>query len=197
MVNDVAVLRGREKLLSLCHAVVRARESPSPGGAFPDKKCGWSCGRMTECLTGKNTEVEVLPAEGLFKESARYIFCGSYSKGVSLSLLSSLFHFSHSNLSINLKSSNSSILLPTNMRIALSQVCRCVTPECHKVGCCMCVRWVTRSGRDQHPRDFAPRFFFLFFLWKDGPSTTDNVPGYYFPPRLLMRPEVRCPRILL
>ena len=164
MVNDVAVLRGREKLLSLCHAVVRARESPSPGGAFPDKKCGWSCGRMTECLTGKNTEVEVLPAEGLFKESARYIFCGSYSKGVSLSLLSSLFHFSHSNLSINLKSSNSSILLPTNVRIALSQVCRCVTPKCRKVGCsCVCPVGAPNRKRPTPAGLRSPFFYFIFF----------------------------------
>ena len=53
--------------------LVRAPESPSPGGAFPDQKCGWSCGGMTESRTGKNTEVEMLPVEGLFKESAKYI----------------------------------------------------------------------------------------------------------------------------
>ena len=50
--------------------LVRAPESPSPGGAFPDQKCGCSYGRMTECGTGKNTEVEMLPVDGLIKESA-------------------------------------------------------------------------------------------------------------------------------
>ena len=74
---------GHEKLLPLCHTVVRALELPSPGGAFPDQKCGWSYGRMTECLTGKNTEVEMLPVDGLFQEPANiytyiyYIQAGS------------------------------------------------------------------------------------------------------------------------
>ena len=56
------------KLLSLCHTVVRALKSPSPGGAFSDQKCGWSDGRMTEGRTGKNGEVEeALPVIGLCK----------------------------------------------------------------------------------------------------------------------------------
>ena len=38
--------------------------------------------------------------------------------------------FSHKNLSINLKSSATSALPPTNMRVALSQVYRCTTPKC-------------------------------------------------------------------
>ena len=66
--------RGDGKLLSLCHTVMRVPERPSPGSAFPDQKCRWSYGRMTECRTGKNTEVEMLPVIGLFKESAKYMY---------------------------------------------------------------------------------------------------------------------------
>ena len=37
--NNVAVLKSARKLLSLCRTVVKARKSPSPGGAFWDQTC--------------------------------------------------------------------------------------------------------------------------------------------------------------
>ena len=41
------------KLLSLCHTVVRAPKSPSPGGALRDENRSSSCGRATERRTRK------------------------------------------------------------------------------------------------------------------------------------------------
>ena len=152
-------------MLSLCHTVVRAPESSSPGGAFPDQKCGWSNGRMTECRTRKNTEVEMLPVEGLFKESAKYVyFVGATTKLCQCRCCRRCcFIFHIKNLSINLKSSNSSILLPTNIRIALSQVCRRVTPKCRKVGCsCVCPVGAPNRKRPTPAGLCSPVFLFFF-----------------------------------
>ena len=86
-----------------------------------------------------------------------------------LSLLSSLlFRFSHLKLSINLRSSNSSIPLPTNIRITLSQVCRCVTPKRRKVGCfCLCPVGAPTRKIPTPAGLYSP--VFLFFCGKTAP----------------------------
>ena len=61
---------------------------------------------MTESRTGKNTEVEMLPVEGLFKESAKYVyFVGATTKLCQCRCCRRCcFIFHIKNLSINLKS---------------------------------------------------------------------------------------------
>ena len=64
-------------MLPLCHTVVRARKSPPPGGAFSDRRYGWSCGRITECrIQKKHTAVEVLPVGDLFSPICYPYSCG-------------------------------------------------------------------------------------------------------------------------
>ena len=81
--DNVAVPSRGRKLLSLCHTVVRAPKSPSPGSSFSDGRCGWSYGRITECRSRKiqRYNLEVLPVVDLFKKSTKvyqyqvYISC--------------------------------------------------------------------------------------------------------------------------
>ena len=69
-------------MLPLCHTVVRARKSPLPGGAFSDRRYGWSCGRITECrIQKKHTAVEVLPVGDLSETIGLFfLFVGDATK---------------------------------------------------------------------------------------------------------------------
>ena len=75
-------VQSRTHIVGECEIYKRGT-GPSSRGALLDRRCGWSYGSITECLTRKKTEVEVLPVVDVFQESAfsYHFYCGRFNTG--------------------------------------------------------------------------------------------------------------------